>query len=123
MNSTLASKLVSKMKAKSSHEKFLDPKRPESMFLQPSNKIEIEKIINSLGINKSSDIYGMSSKFLKILSTEISETLSNIFNELCLRGFPDHTKLAILLPYLKEGLSLMFQTTGQCQYYQPSAKY
>ena len=106
MNSTLASKLVSKMKVKSSHEKFLDPKRPESMFLQPSNKIEIEKIINSLGINKSSDIYGMSSKFLKILSTEISETLSNIFNELCLRGFPDHTKLAMITPIFKGGSKL-----------------
>ena len=53
---SVASKLVSKIKAKSSHEKFLDPKRPESTFLQPSNKKDIEKIINSLDINKSSDI-------------------------------------------------------------------
>ena len=104
---SLASKLVSKIKAKSSHEKFLDRKRPESMFLQPSNKIGIEKIINSLDINKSSDIYGMSPKFLKILSTEISETLNNIFNEsFALRVFPDHMKLAMITPIFKGGSKL-----------------
>ena len=104
---SLASKLVSKIKAKSSHEKFIDPKRPESIFLQPSNKIEIEKIINSLDINKSSDIYGMSPKFLKILSTEISQTLSNIFNESFALGvFPDHMKLAMITPIFKGGSKL-----------------
>ena len=57
---SVASKLVSKIKTKSSHEKFLDPKQPDSMFLQPTNKLKIEKLINSLDSNKSSDIYGMS---------------------------------------------------------------
>ena len=52
---SVASKLVSKIKTKS-HEKFLDPKQPDSMFLQPTNKLETEKLINSLDSNKSSDI-------------------------------------------------------------------
>ena len=78
---SVASKFVSKLKTKSSHHKFLDAKLPESMFLQPTNKSEIEKIINSFDSNKSSDIYGMSPRFLKMLSPAISETLSNIFNE------------------------------------------
>ena len=40
---SVASKLVSKIKKKSSHHKFMDPKKPDSIFLQPTNKSEIEK--------------------------------------------------------------------------------
>ena len=78
---SVATKLVSKIKTKSSHHKFLDPKQSDSVFLKPTNKSEIEKIINSLDSNKSSDIHGMSTKLLKILSPAISESLSNIFDE------------------------------------------
>ena len=77
------------------------------MFLQPTNKSEIEKIIKSLDSNKSSDIYGMSPKFLKIFSPAISETLSNISNEnFALRVFPDHMKLAMTTPIFKGGSKL-----------------
>ena len=101
------SKLVFKIKTKSSHHKFLDPKQPDSMFLQPTNKSEIEKVIKSLDSKKSSDIYGMSEKLLKILSPTISETLSNIFNEsFALRVFPDHIKLAMITPIFKGGSKL-----------------
>ena len=104
---SVASKLVSKLKTKSSHHKFLDPKQPDSMFLQPTNKSEIEKVIKSLDSKKSSDIYGMSEKLLKILSPTISETLSNIFNEsFALRVFPDHIKLAMIIPIFKGGSKL-----------------
>ena len=49
----------------------------------------------------------MSPKFLKILSTEISETLSNIFNEsFALEVFPDHMKLAMITPIFKGGSML-----------------
>ena len=77
------------------------------MFLQPTNKSEIEKIIKSLDSNKSSDIYGMSPKLLKILSPAISETLSNIFNESFALGvLPDHMKLAMITPIFKGGSKL-----------------
>ena len=77
------------------------------MFLQPTNKSEIEKIIKSLDSNKSSDIYGMSPKLLKILSPAISETLSNIFNKSFALGvFPDHMKLATITPIFKGGSKL-----------------
>ena len=76
------------------------------MFLLPTNKSEIVKIINSFDSNKSSDIYGMSPRFLKMLSPAISETLSNIFNESFPRGvFPDHMKLGIT-PTFKGGSKL-----------------
>ena len=103
----VTSKLVSKIKTKSSYHKFLDPKQPNSMFLQPTNKSEIDKIIKSLDSNKSSDIYGMSPKLLKILSPAISETLSNIFNESFALGvLPDHMKLAMITPIFKGGSKL-----------------
>ena len=77
------------------------------MFLQPTNKSEIEKIIKSLDSNKSSDIYGMSPKLLKILSPAISETLSNIFNKSFALGvFPDQMKLAMITPIFKGGSKL-----------------
>ena len=74
------------------------------MFLQPTNKSEIEKIIKSLDSNKSSDIYGMSPKLLKILPPE---TLSNIFNQSFASGvFPDHMKLAMITPVFTGGSKL-----------------
>ena len=104
----LCSKQVSlQNKKKSSNHKFMDPKKPDSIFLQPTNKSEIEKIIKSLDSNKSSDIYGMSPKFLKILAPAISETLSNISNESFALGiFPDHMKLAMITPIFKGGSKL-----------------
>ena len=79
------------------------------MLLQPTNKSEIEKIIKSLDSNKSSDIYGMSPKLLKILSPAISETLSNICNESFALGvFPDHMKLAMITPIFKGGSKFDF---------------
>ena len=104
---SVASKFVSKIKTKSSHHKFLDPKQPDLMFLQPTNKSKIDKIIKSLDSNKSSDIYGMSPKLLKILSPAISEILSNIFNEIFALGlFPDHMKLTMITPIFKVGSKL-----------------
>ena len=90
------------------------------MFLQPTYKSEIEKIIKSLDSNKSSDIYGMSPKFQKILSPAISQTLSNIFNKnFALAVFPDHMKLAMITPMVKGGSQII----DQYQSYQSSAKY
>ena len=107
-------------KKKSSHHKFPDPKHPDLMFLQPTYKSEIEKIIKSLDSNKSSDIYGMSPKFQKILSPAISQTLSNIFNKnFALAVFPDHMKLAMITPMVKGGSQII----DQYQSYQSSAKY
>ena len=51
--------------------------------------------------------YNKSPKFLKILLPEISDTLSNIFNESFALGvFPDHMKLAMITPIFKVGSKL-----------------
>ena len=56
----------------------------------------------------------MSPKFLKILSHEMSETLSNIFDESFALGvFPDHMKFAMITPLFKGVLNLMSQIINQ----------
>ena len=60
--------------------------------------------INSLNTKKSSDIYGMSATFLKILSSSVSETLSTLYDESFSQGiFPKHKKHAMVTPVQKRG--------------------
>ena len=71
------------------------------MVLTPSAK-EVDKCIKSLDSKKSSDIYGMSTKFLKEICRPVSDILRNLFNESFSQGiFPDHMKLALVAPVYK----------------------
>lgn len=104
---TIATKLVTKIKTNKSFGEFLDPKQQNSMFISPVTIDEIELCIKELDSKKASDIYGMSAKFLKIMTSEISEPLCMIFNESFSKGiFPDHMKLAMILPFYKGGSKL-----------------
>ena len=78
---TVAQTLVSEINTTKNFNEYLDPKQADSLFLAPISKKEMESCINTLDSKKSSDIYGMSKKLLKILSAAISDTLYNIFNE------------------------------------------
>lgn len=105
--STIAQKLVDKIKTDKTFEEFLDKPNENSFFMAPTNKNEIEKIINSLDSNKASDIYGLSVNVLKILSPHISQKLGDIFNESLNTGiFPDQMKLAMICPFHKGGSKL-----------------
>ena len=67
----------------------------------------MEKCIKELDSKKASDIYGMSAKLLKLMTSEITESLCTIFNESFLKGiFPDYMKLAMILPFYKGGSEL-----------------
>ena len=102
---TIATKLVTKIKTNKSFGEFLDPKQQNSMFISPVTIDEIELCIKELDSKKASDIYGMSAKFLKIMTSEISEPLCMIFNESFSKGiFPDHMKLAMILPFYIGGI-------------------
>ena len=104
---TIATKLVTKIKTNKSFDKFLDPKQQNTMFLSPVTIEELGLCIKELDSKKASYIYGMSAKFLKIMTSEISESLCMIFNESFSKGiFPDHMKLAIILPFFKGGSKL-----------------
>ena len=99
---TIATTLVTKIKTNKLFDKFLDPKQQNTMFLSPVTIEELEVCIKELDSKKASDIYGMSAKFLKIMTSEISESLCMIFNESFSKGiFPDHRKQAMTLPFFK----------------------
>ena len=61
--------------------------------------IILEKLIR-LDVQKASDIYGLSVRFLKIISKEIAPTLSEMFNE-SLETFFNHMKIAMITPTFK----------------------
>ena len=101
---TIATKLVTKIKTNKSFDEFLDPKQRNTMFLSPVTIEELELFIKVSDSKKASNIYGMSAKFLKIMTSEMPESLYMIFNESFSKGiFPDHIKLAMVLPFFKGG--------------------
>ena len=72
------------------------------MFLTPTSAQEVEKYIKSLDSKRSSNIYGMSTKFLKVICRPISQVLSNLFKESFSQGtFPDHMKVDLVTPVYK----------------------
>ena len=104
---TIATKLVTKTKTNKSFDEFLDPKQQNTMFLSPVTIEELEFCIKELDSKKASDIYRMSAKFLKIMTSEIPESICMIFNASFSKGiFPDHMKLAMILPFFKRGSKL-----------------
>ena len=104
----IAKKLTKNIKISIPFENFLDNRQAETIFLTPTHPKEIEDIINKLDINKGNDIYGLSTKFLKIISKDIAPTLSVLFNESLETGiFFDHMKIAMITPTLKGGSRLV----------------
>ena len=77
-------------------------RNPNSIFISPTNKVEIEKLINKLPNKKSSGFDNINNILLKKLSNDISPILSDIFNLSIRTGtFPDIMKLAEVVPLFK----------------------
>ena len=72
------------------------------MFLAPTNKYEIEKLISNLP-NKNSSGYDLfNNKLLKLIKDEIAKPLEITFNQSIACGiFPDKMKLAEIVPLYK----------------------
>ena len=63
---------------------------------------EIQKIINKINANKSSDIYDIAPKFVKIAGKAISLLLTILFNRSIAEGiFPTSMKTAKVIPIHK----------------------
>ena len=78
-----------------------------SMFINPTSKQEIEDIIQNLDSNKSPDAFGISTKYIKIINSDISNHLAAIFNLSFSSGvYPDALKMAIVTPIFKGGSKL-----------------
>ena len=78
------------------------PKNNQSLFLTPTTKTEIIKIIRSLKSKNSSGHDGISNKVLKGITNSIKEPLNIIFNKSMEEGvFPTEMKKADTVPLYK----------------------
>ena len=85
---------------------YLQNPNKTELFLRETTPHDISILINELNINKSSDIYGISSKFIKLAKPILSHLLSIIFNKSIKEGtFPDAMKVAKLIPLFKNDSS------------------
>ena len=74
----------------------------ESVFFNPTNELEIEKIIKKLPNKKSSGHDNIDNVLLKELSPGLLRVLTTVFNESLQEGtFPDIFKLAEVVPLHK----------------------
>ena len=80
---------------------YLGTPNENSLFLSPTNPLEIGKVIQSLKANKAEGPYSIPSNFLKLLSPTCSEILSPIFNSCLNSGI---TLLVLKLPRLFQSL-------------------
>ena len=74
---------------------YLKNPNPQSLFLYPVTKLEIEDIIDSLNSSKASGPFSISIKLLKLLRSILSDPICLLINDSFLTGqFLDKLKLA-----------------------------
>ena len=78
------------------------PNNPTSMFMSPTSKIEIERMIEKLPNKKSKGHDDISNLLLKRIKSSISHPLETIFNKSLQEGsFPEIMKHADVIPLYK----------------------
>ena len=86
------------------HHKFLGKRVSNSMYLEPTSPQEVFEEINSLNLNKSSGLDGISAYFIKLASDIIAVPLSILCNLSFSEGvFPNCLKNAKVIPRFKTG--------------------
>ena len=84
-------------------EDFLPPPLTQSIFINPTNSFEVDRIIKSLKINKG-NICKPNNKMFKLSSSYISYPISCIFNCIIKTGnYPKCLKVACVTPLFKSG--------------------
>ena len=101
----IASKLVDKLpKINTKYQDYLKNPTKNAMYLSEIEPDEVMKILLSLDITKSADIYNISPKLLKLAAPVICDYLTVIFNKSFDEGtFPDLLKVAKVIPVHKSG--------------------
>ena len=78
------------------------------IYLNETNSEEISNVITNLKDSNSTDIYDLSTKFIKIAAPGISQNLTHIFNKSIQEGvFPNLYKVAKVVPLHKNGSTLI----------------
>ena len=79
----------------SKYQDFLKNPNEHSIFLNETTQYEIEDIINAFGVNKACDIYGISTKLVKMGGPAIARIIAVLFNKSLNQGiFPSALKFA-----------------------------
>ena len=82
---------------------YLKNPNKHSFFLKEVDPEEVHKLLLKINAKKSSDIFGIYPKLIKLSAEFIKGHLSLIFNESFKGGIvPDKLKSAIVTPYTKE---------------------
>ena len=97
---------TTKTSIKYSHKYFSDYLSNEgssTIFLQPTDKVEIANIISSLNSHKASGLNSIPYRILFLLKNEISKQLADLFNLSFMTGvFPSVLKTAKVVPVFKK---------------------
>lgn len=102
-NSTLGQKLATEIHDPPNFVED-DAHQSNSFFLAPTNKFEVETIINSLKPRKAPGFDGLKSETLKQIKDVISQPIARIINFCMEKGiFPDQLKLGMVTPIYKSG--------------------
>ena len=97
-----------------SFSEYLPPPNQESFFISPCTKEEIIEIILSFKPKKSTGPNSIPTKILRLLTDDISEHLSIVFNTSFATGiFPEKMKVAKVIPIHKKDSKL------ECSNYRP----
>ena len=87
-----------------SFQQFLPPPCRNSMFLNPISETTYVNFVLSLKPKTSTDIRGISTKFLQSVIYEIKSPLTHIFNTSIQNGiFPEALKISKAIPIFKSG--------------------
>ena len=82
---------------------YLKERNPHSFYMKPIIHTEIEHIISSFKISKSTGPFSVPVKSLKLLKPYVSRPLAIIFSESIILGiFPDKLKCAKVIPIHKK---------------------
>jgi len=101
--SSIGGKLANKIKPSPTNAKtYMQHPVKQSIFLFPSDPLEIEFIMNNLKAKNSTGDDGFSTKLLKTIKTEIVKPISILVNKSLEEGiFPSELKLTKIVPIYK----------------------
>ena len=90
-------------KPNSEFQDYLKNPNEHSLFIDESTEYEVADIIKAFSDNKSSDIYGISTKFIKLGGPTLARIISTLFNKSINQGiFPNELKYAKVVPIHKD---------------------
>ena len=86
---------------------YLRNPNPNTFLLTPTDKVEVETLIKLSNTNKSTGPNSIPNQVIKLISSHISEPLTNIANKIFATGkYPDTLKISKIIPIHKKDSKL-----------------